>query len=245
MSTIKNFVTRNFNLNCLSSIQKSVVYTIGLFAIFLSNVTFAQITNLKFATEAITYSEISGGTNIVAGGSALGAASAVTPIGFNFVYQGNTYANFSVNAAGLLKLGSIAVTTESANNASSTTNTPKLYAWWDATYTTTTASGGGVTYVLSGTAPNRVLTVQWKVAYATNATSGFSYQVKLYETSNNIEYIYGNIPPSGTPSASVGLGNFGANEYYSFYTFNNIPSINLNYNANTIFPGVGLSLIHI
>ncbi|MEN9326686.1 MAG: hypothetical protein RI943_1107, partial [Bacteroidota bacterium] len=209
-------------------------------AVFLFAVSSnAQISNLKLATQSTTYSEISGGTNLVAGGSVIGAASAVTPIGFNFVFQGNTFSSFSVNAAGLLKLGSVAVTNESANNASSTTNTPKLFAWWDATYTTTTASGGGVTYVLTGTAPNRVLTIQWKVAYAANATSGFSYQVKLYETTNAIEYLYGAVPPSGTPSASAGLGNFGANEYYSIYTFNNIPSSTLNYNANTIFPGAG------
>ncbi len=199
----------------------------------------AQITNLKFSTEPITYTEISGGTNLLAGGSAIGAASVVAPIGFNFVFQGNTYANFSVNAAGLMKLGTVAVTNENANNASSITNTPKLYAWWDATFTVAAANGGGVSYQLSGSAPNRVLTVQWKVAYAANATTGFSYQVKLYETSNIIEYIYGNSPPSGTISSSTGLGNFGANEYMSFYTFNNIPSSTLNYNSNTIFPALG------
>jgi hypothetical protein len=203
---------------------------------FISN---AQITNLKFSGTQASYTELSGGTNLISGGSAIGAASAVTQIGFNFAYQGNTYANFSVNAAGLLKLGSVVVTTESANNASSTTNTPKLYAWWDATYTTTSASGGGVKYDLSGTAPNRVLTVQWKVAYSANASSGFSYQVKLYETTNVIEYLYGSVPPAGTLSASVGLGNYGADEYQSFYTFNNIPSSTLNFNANTVLPGAG------
>ncbi|BDB56358.1 hypothetical protein SHINM13_06540 [Flavobacterium ammonificans] len=210
-----------------------------------STSTNAQITNLKLSTDPITYTEISGGTNLVAGGSAIGAASSVTPIGFDFVFQGNTYSNFSVNAAGLLKLGTVAVTTESANNASSTTNTPKLYAWWDATATVAAANGGGVTFALSGSAPNRVLTVQWRVAYTTNASAGFSYQVKLYETTNVIEYLYGAIPPSGTLSASVGLGNFGANEYQSIYTFNHIPSATLNYNANTFFPGAGNGIKYI
>ena len=198
----------------------------------------AQITNLNFNSEDITYSEISGGTNIVNGGSTLGAVSALTPIGFNFQYQGNTYGNISVNAAGLLKFGAVVVTTESANNASSIINTPKLYAWWDATYTVSAANGGGVSTLLTGSAPNRVLTIQWKVAYSANSAPGFSYQIKLYETSNKIEYLYGTAPTS-TPSASVGLGNYGADEYLSIYTFNHIPSGRINYNANTIFPGVG------
>jgi gliding motility-associated-like protein len=204
-----------------------------------SPISSAQIANLRFSSAQTPYTELAGGTNLISGGSAVGAASAVTPIGFNFVFQGNTFSSFSVNAAGLLKLGSVVVTTESVNNASSTTNTPKLYAWWDATATMAAANGGGVTFALTGSAPNRVLTVQWRVAYTTSATTGFSYQVKLYETTNVIEYLYGAVPPSGTLSASVGLGNYGANEYQSFYTFNNIPSSTLNYNANTIFPGAG------
>ena len=199
----------------------------------------AQLTNLKFSSGASPYTELASGISLINGGSTVGAASAVTPIGFNFVFQGNTYSNFSVNAAGLLKLGNVAVTTESTNNASSTTNSPKLYAWWDATATMAAANGGGVIFTVSGTAPNRVLTIQWRVAYTTNATAGFSYQVKLYETSNVIEYLYGAAPPSGTLSASAGLGNFGANEYQSIYTFNHIPSSTLNFNANTVLPGAG------
>ncbi|MEY4521442.1 MAG: hypothetical protein RIT10_627, partial [Bacteroidota bacterium] len=234
-----DFKTTHFNL------QKFFLQTsLLLLALCFSWNATAQITNIKFDTEDITYAEISGGTNIVNGGSTLGAVSALTPIGFNFIFQGNTYANISVNAAGLLKFGAVVVTTESVNNASSILNTPKLYAWWDATYTVSAANGGGVSTLLTGSAPNRVLTIQWKVAYAANATTGFSYQIKLYETSNKIEYLYGAVP--GSPqSASVGLGNYGADEYLSIYTFNHIPSGRINYNTNTFFPGAGAGIKYI
>ncbi|BDB52317.1 hypothetical protein GENT11_06290 [Flavobacterium ammonificans] len=246
LSTIFQLKQKSSSTTTYNSFHHAMISVVVLGFLFVSSTsTNAQITNLKLATEPITYSEISGGTNLVAGGSAIGAASAVTPIGFDFVFQGNTYSNFSVNAAGLLKLGPVAVTTESANNASSTTNTPKLYAWWDATATMAAANGGGVTFALSGSAPNRVLTVQWKVAYTTNASAGFSYQVKLYETTNVIEYLYGAIPPSGTLSASVGLGNFGANEYQSIYTFNHIPSSTINYNNTSFYPGAGNGIKYI
>lgn len=199
LSTIFQFKQKSSSTTTYNSFHHAMISVVVLGFLFGSSTsTNAQITNLKLSTDPITYTEISGGTNLVAGGSAIGAASSVTPIGFDFVFQGNTYSNFSVNAAGLLKLGTVAVTTESANNASSTTNTPKLYAWWDATATVAAANGGGVTFALSGSAPNRVLTVQWRVAYTTNASAGFSYQVKLYETTNVIEYLYGAIPPSGT-----------------------------------------------
>jgi hypothetical protein len=159
MPFMKNVHPKTFRF-----VLAQVILFFVLFFSFSTNL-FSQIANLKLATTQSTYSELPSGTNLIPGGSAIGAASAVTPIGFNFVFQGNTFSNFSVNAAGLLKLGSVAVTTESANNASSTTNTPKLYAWWDATATMAAANGGGVTFALSGSAPNRVLTVQWRVAY--------------------------------------------------------------------------------
>lgn len=90
----------------------------------------AQITNYNFAASTITYADITGGTTLVAGGNTtLGAASAVTPIGFTFNYLGQNYTGFSVNSAGLLKFNfgttapfSTAVTTENANNPASATN---------------------------------------------------------------------------------------------------------------------------
>lgn len=216
-----------------------------MFLILPSKSAYAQITNLKFESSSLAYTELTGGTNIVAGGSALGAASAVTPIGFTFNFQGVDYTQFSANAAGLLKLGSVAVTNESVNSLGTATNTPKITAWWDATYTTTTASGGGVSYLLSGTAPNRVLTVQWKVAYQAAAALGFSYQVKLYETSNKIEFLYGSAPAS-PQSASVGFSGLGApNERLGVYTYNEVLGGNisgtLDLGVNTVWPGAGSS----
>ncbi|MEY4647030.1 MAG: hypothetical protein RIQ98_866, partial [Bacteroidota bacterium] len=230
---MKNVVPKTFRF-ALAQAVLFVVLTLNI-----SHVAKAQLTNLKFTTTPVTYTELVGGSNLIAGGSALAAPSAVTPIGFNFVYQGKSYSDFSVNAAGLLKLGSVVVTNESSNSAISVTNTPKIYAWWDATYTTSVAGGGGVTYALTGAAPNRVLTVQWKVAYTSNAATGFSYQIKLYETSNNIEFLYGNTVPTGTMSASAGLGNLGAREYISVYTFNHILSSKIEFSTNNFFPGAG------
>ncbi len=181
---------------------------------------YGQISNMRFASSSITYADISGGTTLIAGGNTtLGAASAVTPIGFMFNYLGKDYDGFSVNSAGLLKFNvgstaplNTAVTTENANNPVSATNTARLYPWWDATYVGSVASGGGVSYVLSGSAPNRVLTVQWNLSYSSNATSGTKYQVKLYETSNKIEFLYGTAP-GVTATASVGMAGLSTYEY--------------------------------
>ncbi len=53
-------------------------------------------------------------------------------------------------------------------------------------------TSGGVYYLVSGNAPTRALTVEWYQSgdYPSRSLGVVSYQVKLYETSNAIEFIY-------------------------------------------------------
>ena len=235
--TSKSRVTKS---NAFVRFCLAVVMTLGT----ITGVN-AQITNYNFAASTITYADITGGTTLVAGGNTtLGAASAVTPIGFTFNYLGQNYTGFSVNSAGLLKFNfgttapfSTAVTTENANNPTSATNLACLYPWWDGTYTGSVASGGGVSYVLTGTAPNRVLTVQWNLTYTSNGAVGTKYQVKLYEGSNKIEYIYG-MAPVATTTASVGMKGMSAGEYLDVIPGPEVLSNNYYHTSvsNTLFP---------
>ena len=81
---------------------------------------------------------------------------------------------------------------------------------------------GPVSYLTTGTAPNRVFTMQWlnaKWDYFA-AAAGISFQVKLYETSNRVQFIYrqeagaiGMDPNSfgasiGLAGTSIGSGNY-------------------------------------
>ena len=196
--TMRNFLNPSSSKSLISLfISSKVKCTNNAFAKFYAAVVITllftagamgQITNYKFGSSTTTPNNISStGTLMVGTGSAIGFANgANVPIGFTFNYLGNDYTTFSVNTAGLLRLGAIA-TTESANNISTVTNTAKIMPWWDAT---STGTNGGVRYLLSGTAPNRDLTIQWNVSNAAGSASSTSYQVKLYETSNKIEFIY-------------------------------------------------------
>ena len=224
--------------------KNPIKWSARLFLFFVFAITQfanAQITNYKFSTTSgSTFTAITGGTTIVAAGSAIGAPSTVQNIGFTFNYLGKDYTQFSANAAGLLRLGSTVVTNENVNNISTVTNTPKIFAWWDALYTSAASQSGGVSFVVTGSAPNRELTVQWKVSMAANNTTNFqNYQVKLYETSNKIEFLYGVLNTTGTNSSSIGLGGFTADEYLNIYTTATgpVPSFNAYDNNNTLWPG--------
>ena len=225
MSTfLPNCITRlsaTFVSKKQKSANASTSFTLQLFvqlAVFLFTVSsFAQINNYSFESGTTTYADIAGGTTIVTASTAVGNPSTIQNIGFTFNYLGINYTQFSVNSAGLLRLGSTVVTNESGNNIVSTTNTPKLMPWWDDMYTSAVGSNGGVSFVSSGTAPNRVLTVQWKVTNSnTTNTTVQNFQVKLYETSNKVEYLYGTSNTNRANTASIGLGGIVAlSEYLS------------------------------
>jgi len=68
--------------------------------------------------------------------------------------------------------------------------------------------GDEISYATTGTAPNRVLTVQWKNVRRDGLISDvkneeINFQIKLYETSNQIRVIYGNFTLTGTTTAST------------------------------------------
>ena len=116
------------------------------------------------------------------GSDADNVASAVTNIGFTFWLAGVPYTQFSVSENGLMKLGSAQISgTDVSNNMASATTLPKIAPYWD---DLATGTNGSVTYQLTGTAPSRILYVNWNVTIPKNTagTANATFQVKLYET---------------------------------------------------------------
>ncbi|MCS7027480.1 MAG: T9SS type A sorting domain-containing protein [Bacteroidia bacterium] len=145
------------------------------------------------------------------------------PIGFPFVFNGQVFNNFAVCANGYIKLftGSGSQTIGSGFFGVPTNYFPPLA---DNVFAASSSNfdniiGGFVTDVLAqsngtlryqtiGTAPNRVLVVQWtNVGFWRNPSpppaESFNFQIRLYETSNNIEVVFGTvtvgIPPLLNP----------------------------------------------
>jgi gliding motility-associated-like protein len=230
---MKNFSTTSFKKYC----AYLTILSFYLFAMLFNGATAnAQINNIKFSSAPATYSDLSGGTSLIAGGNvAVGAAtlkSAVTPIGFTFNYQGVDYTQFSAAATGMLQFGSTQVAVFDNTNIL-TAATPFVCAAWD---WFTVGTNGGVTYQLSGTAPNQVLTVQWKVTKTANTATAYNFQVKLYEGSNKIEFLYGSGAVAAITS-TTGLNN-SANEHLFVNTFNEAIFTSMNI-TNAAWPTSG------
>src|SRR5688572_14792510 len=146
------------------------------------------------------------------------ANSAATPIGFTFNYNSQAFTNFILNTNGYIKLGSTAsaatLISPIPSGSDADINIISPLSGVDlkgATNQTTYPTEFRV--ATTGTAPNRVTTIQWenledKATPSASANAQFTsiqFQVKLYETTNVIEFIYGTwvsngqTPTSGQP----------------------------------------------
>ena len=143
------------------------------------------------------------------------ANSVATPIGFTFTYNGTAYTDFVLNTNGFLKLGTAAPTgPQYTDGGQSILNGPVTGADTDLllpfNQDLTAGSAGGTEYrvATTGAAGSRVTTIQWKNvsdkargAFGTQYAN-FSFQVRLYEGSNQIEFVYG-AATAGAAAADV------------------------------------------
>lgn len=162
----------------------------------------AQISAYTFTSSSgVSLENMSSGTTQLVSSGNDDVASSLTNIGFNFLFNCVNYTQFSVNSNGLMALG-IGVSTEYSNQLTSASNNPKITAYWD---DLATGSNGKVHYKLFGSAPNRYLVIEWLVTvpYSTSSPYNGTFQVILYETSNNIKFIYGNVPSGSSFSSGL------------------------------------------
>lgn len=154
---------------------------------------------------------------------------------FSFNYEGTTYTSFGVVPDGWLKLGT-GGTSDFGNGVTDATNLPKLYPYWD---DLATGADGEVRYVVNGTAPNRIMVVEWFVTIprSTTGAANSRFQVWLYESNGKIEYRYGSMGTS-TMSASVGV-TANATTYQSINTALNASSTSVATNNISAQPASG------
>lgn len=141
-------------------------------------------------------------------------------IGFDFQYLGTVYSQVRINTNGWLSFNLSGDDETSHDNSllfETLQPTTALAAWWDDLNADEYSS---INYITTGTAPDRIFTAEWKdvLSYSTGSTARLNFQVKLYETSNIIEFYYGDLPTGthnvlegasiGIKDATGGPGNF-------------------------------------
>lgn len=179
-----------------------------------------------FTAASGTFTSITGGTDINSI-EADGAISANIPIGFTFVFDGTAYTEVRASSDGFLSFNTSATNTLSNNlNTTATGRRPLLAPLWDDLDGRATG-GSQASYVLSGTAPNRVFTMEW-LNWEWNwlsSASPISFQVKLYETTGVIEYVYNQEAGAvNSASASIGMSGAASGSYLSLNNTSTAPT---------------------
>lgn len=168
------------------------------------------------ATPTSSYTSISSGaTNNI-----ISALNADLQLGFRFTASrtlGSNVLTAVSSTAGVVVGDAITGTGIAAGTTitSFTINTITLSAnaTSTGTGTTYTLANGEMRYETLGLAPNRVCVVQWlRARRFGQASMNLEFQIRLYETSNVIEVVYGTITPNTTTSTyQIGLrGNSNA-----------------------------------
>ena len=134
----------------------------------------AQTYNLT--SQSGTFTPIVSGTSVpsICVGFDYGTISSPLNIGFSFTFGENTFTQVQAGTDGMLSFVGI----------------ENMYIF--PLSHDLSGLGGSAAYKTTGTAPNRVFTFEWlywRWSYRATA-AGISFQVKLYETTNRIEFVY-------------------------------------------------------
>lgn len=180
-----------------------------------------SFTNANFASRS-TQTGATWGGSIVAG-----SAEVQTGIGFTFNFAGSNYTTVGISNYGVVALGGSVLNPLSFALDGST---GKLLApFWDHTRVTDgtggTCAASKVEYGTIGSAPNRIFVVSWNdMGLGQGGVGGLNaatFQLRIYETTNKIEFYYDGIDGSGescsqwgtpaaqTTNAAIGIADDG------------------------------------
>ncbi len=172
-----------------------------------------------FAGTAGTYTAISGGTVLgtitndeqVFNNNLTGASGPVAstgfPIGFDFAFNNLTFDKFAVATNGYIVLGTgtftIANAISSALNSTTSPGLANLISVWNLDLVGQSSSE--LSYLTTGTAGNKVLTIQWKGYKIYQQTASLNFQIQLYENGNQIKLVYGTNSSTTSTNGQVGI----------------------------------------
>ncbi len=162
-----------------------------------------------FSAFTTTYSSIAGTGTVVPSIICDDCTQINIPIGFTFNFCGTNYNSLSATSNGYLSLANSTAYTY-INVSANIVSAGMLFAYWDDLEGFPTIPSTAY-YKTSGTAPNRVFTFEWKdfgtwFGTSTCTSCPANIQIKLYETSNLIDFIYGPSTYTGR-TASIGIAN--------------------------------------
>jgi hypothetical protein len=192
---MKNFFTK--------SICSLVILMISGWILFQNKASGQLAAQYGFTAVAGTFTPITGTAFTAVQGDDVCPAATI-PLGFTFNFCGINYTTIRAASNGYMTFSTAGASTLSNSAGNLNIIKPALMWLWD------DLDGGGnigaASYTTTGVAPNRIFTMEfknWQWNWSSNVAT-ISGQVKLYETTNIIEYIYRQEAAAGNPGGSGG-----------------------------------------
>ncbi|ADR23587.1 hypothetical protein MATR_25580 [Marivirga tractuosa] len=158
----------------------------SLFVLYSENIGYAQnISDYEFEATIEPYQEITGGTVITNNRNHDNQFFNNINFGFDFEYLENSYNTIGVSINGYLVLGS-----GGSNSIAPLTERTLVVSPMGADLEA--QNGSSIRRQVIGSAPNRVLVIQWDNYKIQPRNSELNFQVRLYENNGSIEFHYGN-----------------------------------------------------
>lgn len=199
--------------------KKNAITIVLLLSAFFS-VLEAQVSTYTFAEDLEVYSELNLPYTVAYGEIGVGynnhtnGNAHLADLGFTFIFDGLPYTQCYVSTNGFITLGN----TQPLLNTYGPLGVATGYSGAISAFGQYIRSDTDqIIYKTTGNAPNRVFTIQWKNVYRNADTfkNLFNFQIKLYETSNLIEFHYGQSFPENTDPITVQVGLRGPSNIFA------------------------------
>ena len=199
-----------------SIVHKKVFLLLTTLLSFVLSIT-AQVSNYTFTQSSIPYSEITGGTVVVTtADEADDDVYLSNAIGFSFNFNGLAYTTFGINSNGYIWFGTgeaglatyTPISNVSANHLGTGTINGVISPLGNDLLQRTLAPLGELRVETIGSAPNRTCVIQfanWR-GYGLGTGAIYNFQIRLSETSNQINFSYGSFTGGAAASSEFEVG---------------------------------------
>ena len=185
--------------------------------------TVVESTGIMQVRDTYAFSSAIGTYTAITGGTVHGSGTGIDDnnynainIGFTFRYNGTDYTQLSINANGFVRLGGTAFSGSCGYAPISSTTAGCENVLSAHAEDQNSSAISELRSELLGSSPNQVFVIQWKdfKHYGSTTTDIYNYQIRIYETSNIIEFVYGTHSKDGTNRTNqVGLKGPNATDY--------------------------------
>ncbi len=187
----------------------------------------------NYAFTSSTGGTIPTGGTLVAGSQTDDAVVNITvPAGFSFSVYGTAVTGGSVLRAstnGNVAIGTasssaytnaaLPVSSPGTGTGSFPASTPTIFCYWDDLNLPSSTSTNGIYTSLTGTAPNRLFTIQWRGVTYTGANA-INCAVQFREGSSTFDLIYLNSAAASGSSATIGVQSASSGTNFKQFSFN-------------------------